>query len=140
MRTIALLFTLMPFICFAQKMQDAQLKFKSESFLIVYLDKYGNFEMESGWQDVTHTILFDAPHNKISLIGTNNKSYNLLSKSEEYIEGKTTIIKWNNCISNEGSKCSVRIMYPTKGSLKDQNSYLYIDNKYQTITFKMTME
>jgi hypothetical protein len=76
----------------------------------VYLDKYGDFEMESGWQNVSHNILIELQKRKISLSGTNKREYTLTSKLDKYVEGITTILKWNNCISSEGKSCNIRTL------------------------------
>ena len=131
-------------LCFivgsSQNIENTRLKFKSESFIVVFLDKYGDFELESGWQNVNHDILIDLQKRKISLSGTNKREYTLTSSLERYIEGRSTLLKWNNCISNDGKSCNIRIMYGTDRDLKATNSYLYVDSDGETTVFRMSLE
>ncbi len=135
MRVILLFILVLAFSIHSQAQQfdlSKELKLKSASFFIVFLDKYKNFEVNSEEQNVEHKIIYTTKG--LFIHGKNERYFKLTSKYEKWVEGSTTLYRWR-AIDQDGKNAFIRFMITNKEDPNKYTSVLYIDYSDKNIVF-----
>jgi hypothetical protein len=112
-------------------------KFRSELQKKVWLDKNGDYETSTDWQDSINIVVIEITAKRVSIYGNVTKTFDLTKSIDSYSDEDFYYYLFSPCIDKEGIRCNVRFKLKKEIS-KMPFSYLYID--YKNIVYQYALK